>query len=362
MAVTFQRMRGKGLALLAWTLLALSYTLAMMGYARLHGEAMTWGVAAVYNLICCYSWMALSAVPFLLGRWVGFEARQWRQALAVHLPAAVVLGLIHHVFLHVVYWPWGSPLLTLGVPLATALREGLPWNLHEGIVFYSLILLFAYAAHHLRRGEAERSARSELEAQLATAQLQALRMQLRPHFLFNTLNAVSALVLEDPLLAKAMIAKLGEFLRLTLEAQHSPEVPLRQELRFLRGYLDIQQLRFQDRLTVKVDAAEDTLDLPVPHLVLQPLVENALQHGLASRPGPATLEVRTRREGGLLLLEVEDDGLGLPTALREGVGLSNTRARLRARHGSAASLELSSRPEGGVLAALRLPLQAESAL
>jgi two-component system, LytTR family, sensor kinase len=352
-----RRARVWGLAFLAWTLLGLTYTGAMIGRARLAGPPIPWDVALGWNLSSCYLWMLLSPIPIALARWVGFEARAWRRALAVHVPTALILALVHHFVYLTIYWQLGSPIRIQQTTLAEVLRVSLPWRMHDALVVYTLLVLCLYVLHHVRAGEAERGRRSKLESQLVRSRLEALRMQLQPHFLFNTLNSISALVLEDPKQAKAMIAKLGDFLRLALEAPRSAEVPVHEELRFLEGYLAIQRLRFQDRLTVSLDVAEDTLNLPVPHLVLQPLVENALRHGLSRRPGPAALEVRSRREGEVLLMEVEDNGVGLPPQLAEGVGLTNTRARLRVCYGDAASLELSSRAEGGVLARLRLPVE-----
>ncbi len=350
-----QAVRTWAWAFLAWTLLGLTYAAAMVGSGRLKQQEVPWPVALGFNLASCYLWMALSPLVIRAARWAGFEARQWARALAVHLPCYAVVALVHHVIFLNLYWRWGSPIFTSGTPLATVLRTSLPWRLHDGLVVYGLLLLSLYALHHVRKGEAEREARLEMEALLATAQLRALRMQLQPHFLFNTLNAISALVGEDPARAKTMIARLGLFLRLTLEDQAGGEVPLRQELRLLEAYLDIQRLRFENRIAFEVTVPNEALDLRVPNLVLQPLVENALQHGLTRRPGSGSLTVRAYQRAASLCLEVEDDGVGLPEPLQEGVGLTNTRARLRTRHGDAARLSLHALAAGGVLARVELP-------
>jgi two-component system, LytTR family, sensor kinase len=334
-----------------WTLLGVSYTLAYMGRARLIDEPMTWAVAFGWFLPFCYLWMVLAAIPIALARWVGFEARAWRRAIAVHLPAALGLALVHHAVFITLYWQLGSPLLIRGTPLAKALQVSMPWRVHDGVVVYALVLLSLYVLHYARR-------RAELESRLASSQLEALRMQLQPHFLFNTLTAISALVEADPAQAKTMIARLGDFLRLVLERSERSEVPLRQELLFVERYLAIQRVRFQDRLTVHVEAAPDVLDVLVPPLVLQPLIENALHHGISDRPGVHALGVRSRREGDVLVMEVEDDGDGLPAVMSEGVGLRNTRARLSTRYGGAARLDLTSRSGGGVVARVSLPIEA----
>jgi LytS/YehU family sensor histidine kinase len=206
---------------------------------------------------------------------------------------------------------------------------------------------------HLRD---ERLRRTQLETQLAQAQLQALRMQLQPHFLFNTLNAISALALSNPSQARLMIARLSDFLRLTLEERHAPQVPLSRELQFLECYLGIQQVRFQDRLTTLLDVAADTVNAAVPNLILQPLVENALRHGLLAKAGGGTVRISARRHGDDLRLRVDDDGLGLPRGgPLEGIGLGNTRARLCMLFGTSARLDLMHRPEGGTRVEVRFP-------
>ncbi|HET7266786.1 MAG TPA: histidine kinase [Oleiagrimonas sp.] len=207
-----------------------------------------------------------------------------------------------------------------------------------------------------RRLRDERLRSAQLETQLAQSQLQALRMQLQPHFLFNTLNAISALVLSNPAQARLMIARLGDFLRLTLEERHAPQIPLSRELEFLRCYLAIQQVRFQDRLTTRVDVSDDILNAAVPNMILQPLVENALRHGLLPKSECGALRIVGRRVGDQLQLRVDDDGLGLPsTATREGIGLGNTRERLRVLFGHVARLELGPRAEGGTRVELHFP-------
>lgn len=336
-------------AFLAWTLLGMTYATAMVGAGRVRGQAMPWGVALGVNLTSAYVWMALSPLVAWATRRAGFEGRHWARALAWHLPTFAVTALAHQVLWLALYWQWGSPLFTNHAPLSGVLRNSLPWGLHDGFVVYSLMVLCLYVLHHVQR-------RRDLEALLATAQLRNLQSQLQPHFLFNTLNALSALVGEDPQQAKTMIARLGGFLRQTLEAPAGPEMNLGEEVQLLEGYLDIQRLRFGDRLTISVTVPNPLLTARVPHLLFQPLVENALEHGLSRRPGPGSLLVRARQEATRLVLTVEDDGVGLPTPCAEGVGLGNTRARLRALYGEGAQLQLTTRPGGGTCVRVSLPL------
>jgi ligand-binding sensor domain-containing protein len=200
---------------------------------------------------------------------------------------------------------------------------------------------------------------SQLESKLTQAQLQILEMQLQPHFLFNTLNGIMVLIRQDPDTASLMIARLSEFLRLTLESAGAQEVTLRRELEFLDRYVQIERLRFGDRLTVEQEVPNELLEAMVPNLILQPLVENAIRHGVSKRRGLALISIGVTRDNGTLSIQVRDNGTGLPARssanLKEGIGLSNTRARLRYLYGQKQRFELNSPSEGGVSVLLSLP-------
>ncbi len=230
---------------------------------------------------------------------------------------------------------------------------------------YWVVVCGAHALLFYRRSQ-ERERRSlELAASLAQAKLQALRMQLQPHFLFNTLNAISTLVHRDAAAADEMIGNLSDFLRLTLEHADCSELPLGDELEFVRRYLAIEQVRFGDRLKVEYDVPSDLHSLPVPTLILQPLVENALRHGLEPQTGGGQLRIVARRLGNRLRLSVIDNGRGLPALLpqRTGIGVANTRERLRERFGmhAGAELILEAAPSGGTAAVLTLPIETADA-
>lgn len=202
---------------------------------------------------------------------------------------------------------------------------------------------------------------AELRRQLVEAQLAALRAQLQPHFLFNTLHTIGVFTRKDPEAANRILALVGDLLRRSLETVRTQEISLREELEFLKPYIEIQRTRFQDRLSIYVQVEEDTLDCRVPSLVLQPLVENAVRHGVEARAGEGVIHIRGRRDGPDLVLEVEDDGVGLPVGagggppMREGMGLGNTRERLSRLYGSRGELKLEPAPEAGVLASVRMP-------
>jgi sensor histidine kinase YesM len=196
----------------------------------------------------------------------------------------------------------------------------------------------------------------ELEARLRGAEIQALRSQLNPHFLFNTLHSIAELVHQKPALAEQLILRLGELLREVLASAGEPEIPLAEECRFIKAYLDIEQMRLGNRLKLEWDLADDVLALKVPSLILQPLVENAVQHGIAASARPGELRICAKRENGFLLLQVRDSGPGLPRnpQTNGGIGLSNTQARLRTIYGDRHEFRLTSK--NGLTVDVRLPL------
>jgi sensor histidine kinase YesM len=198
----------------------------------------------------------------------------------------------------------------------------------------------------------------EREFRLAQAQLQALRMQLHPHFLFNTLNAIAELVYSDPKAADRCILSVSELLRFSLESHRTQEVTLKEEMDFLEKYLEIQKTLMRDRLRVKLNIEPETLDASVPNMLLQPLVENAIKHGISPRPEGGNIEVYARRLDGKLYVEITDDGLGMQEQQdSNGVGLVNTRERLKHLYGGAQTFNLSSFPGRGVTIRISLPFK-----
>ena len=206
---------------------------------------------------------------------------------------------------------------------------------------------------------------AQLEAQLAEAKLAALNAQLNPHFLFNTLHAVSSLVERDPRGVRRMIARLSELLRYTLEGGHEPVVAVGQEIAFLERYLEIMQIRFDDRLEIDVQVGDDARDALVPSLILQPLVENAVKHGVEKVAGTGRIEITARRHDNRLVLSVGDNGPGRTKSENgdeRGVGLRNIRQRLEQLYGGAQSLTFLERPGGGTIARIEMPFQSRAEL
>lgn len=196
---------------------------------------------------------------------------------------------------------------------------------------------------------------AERERELQQAQLRSLRSQLQPHFLFNTLHAIGVTATHDGTTASRMTTLLGDLLRNSLRERTSPLVPLADEVELLQPYLQLQQLRFADRLRVRIDVPAALHDALVPDLLLQPLVENALQHGIEQRPGAGEVHIRAARCGAMLLLEVRDDGVPVDATVHEGTGLQATRQRLQTLFGPRASLTLAPNPQGGTTATIRMP-------
>ncbi len=310
-----------------------------------------WPEAILSGFATWYPWLLLGPGVFWMAARFPLEPGQWWLSLAMHVPAGFVFGMAHGV-VRAAVGPWVD---SKHIP-PTAIILG---QLLLTVLSYWIFVVAYQSLTNYRRFRERELRASQLESRLAQAQLEMLRMQLHPHFLFNTLHAVSALIHKDPDAADDMVSQLSDLLRMTLENINRQEVSLREEIDFLQRYLDIQQTRFQDRLHVTLDIPFDTLDAHLPNQALQPLVENAIRHGLDARTGEGTIEIAARGSGGVLTVTVRDNGPGLrlngSAVKQEGVGLANTRARLRQLYGPGAVLELTNHAQGGTLVTLRIP-------
>jgi LytS/YehU family sensor histidine kinase len=279
----------------------------------------------------------------------------------LHIGASLNLALLHLVA-SVLVQAGFSALAGEPYPILTKLVDDFTIQYHWNVVVYWAILGVAHAREYHRDREAHRLRAARLAARLAQAKLQALTLELRPHFLFNALNAIAELIHEDPDAAERMVQRLGELLRRTLETDGAKEVTLERELALADGYLSVEAVRFQDRLTVDYDVAGEARAGRVPAMILLPLVENAVRHGLARRPdgGPGRVGIRARRAADRLELEVWDDGPGLDERQsdRQGIGLTNTRARLEQMYGGHSGVELLPGNPTGLIVRLHLPFRA----
>jgi signal transduction histidine kinase len=296
-------------------------------------------------------------VMLLVNRWP-IRRHNWRSLVVPYLGAVIGLGVLHTSLM------WGSrallyPMVGLGPYDYGLMRFRFPMEFAVQAPNIGFMIAGLHGWRFYREARARELHAAQLEGELNRAQLDRLEAQLQPHFLFNTLNAISSLMYSDPALADRMMGRLSDLLRLTFQHAPDAEVTLASELEWLGWYLDIMQLRFGDRLSVERNIAPDTLKLAVPRLALQPLVENALTHGAAKHAGPATVRIDAHRDGDRLLLSVSDDGPGLAsepaTALGSGIGLSNTTARLRVLYGEQGRLTLARPPAGGLQVTLDLP-------
>jgi two-component sensor histidine kinase len=327
------------------------------------GYVPTWSRAFTAEAIYWFSWGLLAPLVFWLCRRV--HRQPWSVRALALLAGALVAAALQPVIAEII----GAAVAPLGWCYGDCATGGAPFGNDFAMravrvagvnlpVYAGFVLAWHVGAYH--RESRERALRAaELEASLQQAHLAALRSQLNPHFLFNALHSLAELVHANPKLAEALIVRLGELLRKVLDSSSQQEVPLEDELEFIRGYLEIEQMRLGDRLQVRWDIDPATLRARVPCLCLQPLVENAIQHGISPQTKPGTLAIRARRVDDSLVIEVQDSGAGPESAAdnpRAGIGLANTRVRLESLYGERHGLEFSN--GDGFTVRLRVPFGA----
>jgi signal transduction histidine kinase len=349
-----------------WTLLLVFTAIGLLSFGHrsldevANGHPGLFAQRLVEELTAAY---AAALLFFPLRRWTRWIARQLHSTLAVlgaHAGALLLFAAAHTTLM----WLSRSllfPLLGLGAFDYGILRWRYAMEFPIQVIVYAMMAGSVLVLDHYRRARERELHNAQLQTQLAEAQLEALRLQLAPHFLFNTLNAISATVYESPRAADEMIARLSDLLRSALRSSGSQEIALGDELRLLGLYLDIMRARFGDRLVVELDVPAEFASAQVPYMLLQPLVENAIEYGVDRQSGRIKLELEARGEGETLVIEVRDHGPGPGRAaskvLSTGVGLQNTGTRLMRLYGAGFGVSLTAAADGGALARVRIPLR-----
>src|SRR5438874_3599707 len=345
-----------------------SVIFAAVSYAAAAGEnnkEFDFVSALRLNLVQFYLWAILSPLIFRFSRRFPIELRPLNlRNLFLHFPALVSFAGIHQIIHLAVLW-FITPRLRRQFPaLIDCYRAYFGFGFYIDLIIASLIVIAVHALLYYQNFRASELAQSSLKTQLAQAQLRALKMQLHPHFLFNTLHSISSLVLEDPPKANSMIARLGDFLRLTVDNSEQQLVTLKEETEFLRCYLDIEQVRFGDRLTVAFELEPQTLSAQVPHLILQPVVENAIQHAIAPRAARGHINIQAKCLDSLLRVAISDNGPGISSnaisPAKKCVGLTNVRTRLQQIYGSDFRFELANGGNGGLTVVIEIPFHREA--
>ena len=350
---------------LAWTVAGLFFLSQDLTRKLFLGDPTPWWHYLLSWMIGSYFCAALTPAILWLGRRFPLERRKWLRRVVLHLPCSVVFSIVVLV-LDSAILPHLGIFPTIMTSFSATLGFLLIFGFHGNIASYWTVLGIQAGFHYYHQFQERRRQAlllelqtAELKSELVQAQLSALKNQLQPHFLFNTLNAIMVLVRQEKgRQAEEMLARLSDLLRCVLEDVDAQEVPLRRELEYLELYLSIEQVRFQDRLRVEINAEPATLDAAVPYMGMQPIVENAVRHGIGRRSAAGRIEINAARVNGSLEIQVRDDGPGLSSEgldAAHGIGLANTRARLRQLYGDAAKLTVENGDQGGAVATLVLP-------
>lgn len=349
-----------------WTFIGIVFTLQGYFTSYRSEKPVAFTDSLYLQMTWSYLWALATPLVLLAAARLPIERTNWIRSSLIHVPLSIILSVIVTALGHVViwlYWGW-----SVGRPFSfERMGRFVVANFSEGIGIYLLIAITSYAFSYYRRYREGQIRTLQLEAQLSQAQMQALKMQLNPHFLFNTLHSISALLHQDTQSARQMISRLGDFLRLTLENSGSQEVTLQQEMEFLSCYLEIERIRFQDRLVTRIDVSQQTLEAKVPNLILQPIVENAIRHGIAPRSSPGLIEIEANQRNGTLRIQIRDNGPGLSehrtpeNLFKKGLGLANTETRLERLYGAAHVFDLRNKPDGGLVVTLEIPFHLDGA-
>lgn len=351
-----------------WGILFLVYTalfVLFFGYHYLDDLSRerpgTFGIKFLEESTGVYTVLLLLPLILRAARFYLFDVKSWAARVGWHALSAVVFSAAHTTLMGLSRWLI-APVVGLGHYDYGIMLFRYPMEMSNDLIGFTTIVFVYYFFERLRMAQARELATAELQAKLAKAQLENLRLQLQPHFLFNTLNTISSVMYEDVRAADVMLTQLSDLLRLTLRTASAHEISLSQELQITRLYLGIMQKRFEEKLRVNYEVDAGLEDSLVPQLILQPLVENSLRHGLQESGGGIDITIGARRENGSLILHVADTGAGLGAngggAITQGLGLANIRGRLEQLYGEGQEFSIANRASGGAEVTLRFPLRA----
>jgi len=329
---------------------------------------LTYHEALIWSLAEWYIWGALSLIIVRLANVIRLERHRWWWPVSIHVVLSVVVGtvqiLLYIALLYVIYSVFFGERFAAPAPFYDVYRTALYPKLFYAAIVYFLIAFVSYAFNYYKRFRDQQQRAANIETRLAQAQLAALKMQLHPHFLFNTLNAITALIPDRPESAEKMISRLSELLRLTLENEKIQKITLREELAILERYLEIQRIRYQDRMRISMNISQDTLEAMVPTLLLQPLAENAVRHGIAQMTENGHVSFSSELvNNDRIRLEVSDNGPGIDDLGDEdqpsGRGLQNIRDRLQQLYHDDHEFSIENGSGGGVTVTVVLPFDSE---
>jgi two-component system, LytTR family, sensor kinase len=358
-----------------WTFVALAYGATVYEFYRSTSQAMSFLTVLAMQSSQVLTYIPLTPFAFALANRYPLQRNNWARNSMILLAGGLVFTVVQVALRGMTpyaYWDpsvhrwasavWDAQAHALRIKWFAFEKMFLSMVVDDIVTTYLPIVLIAHVASYYQRFRERELRSSQLQAQLEKARLQSLKSQLQPHFLFNTLNSISALMLTNVEAADRMITRLGDLLRISLETAGTQMTTLSRELEFVNCYIEIEKVRFEERLKVTIDVAPETLDASVPHLLLQPLVDNAIKHGISRLTSGGEIRISATRDDVDLHLEVRDNGPGFresghaPTG---GVGLRNTRERLETIYGQDQSVEVLSLPEGGVAARVCIPLRTE---
>lgn len=340
---------------LGWLIFALFFASESFVRDAYFGRPLSPVQTLVPWLVCASLWFALTPLALRLADKFPLDRQHWLTNGLVHLVASLAFALGQEALYILVAKLVATP--PRPITYSAALGNQLIQGAHFSVITYWAIIALSHVLEYYRKYRERERRALQLETKLAQAELDALKMQLHPHFLFNTLNSISVLMGEDVDAARHMLTRLSDLLRTSLDSAGRHEIMLKEELDFLASYLEIEKIRFHDRLTVQMDIDPATLPAQVPSFILQPLVENAIRHGIAPRAAPGAIEISSVRDNGFVRLQISDNGAGLRTPNREGIGLANTRARLEQIYGQGHGFDIGQPTDGGFRVTIRIPFK-----